>query len=133
MSTLRTSVTVGLALAMFGLAGCTTIKVQVSNESNRILPVTLSGGGRGVESLGKVGPYGDVLEKKTYQNWDLPASVTLKVGQERQVFTVSTDGPKAHRYRVNPEGKLVKRGEVETHERTIDIKEPVGEAEEIVE
>ena len=133
MNTLRTSVTVGLALAMLGLAGCTTIKVQVHNETDKILPVTLAGGGRGVESLGKIGPYTDVLEKKTYCNWDLPAPITLRVGKQKAIFTVSKGGSPAYRYRVTPEGKLLKRGEKESHERTINTKVPVGEAVEVIE
>ncbi len=130
-------VTAALVLSVCLFAGCTTtVRVLVNNPSNEIFPVEVSGRGIGVMNLGRIYSDGGRLDRDlTFKDKELPSKVTLKVGDMKQYFVVTPDGPSVFRFHVSLDGKILKsRGEDpvdEEYKKKIEV--PMTEPVEVIE
>ena len=130
MKTMHTVVTVCLVLTAVSMIGCTTkVKLVVNNTAAKPVPVTISGGGRGQESLGILAGYADGEWFLKYKNSNLPAAIDLAVGEDTKTFTVSQKGSKVFRYWITPEGKFEARPKKLAGDYKKDTKTPIGDPE----
>jgi len=135
MTTMRTVVMVGLILSAAVLAGCShEVRLQLTNETARALPVTVSGPGIGIKDLGTLGPYRELKKELEFDKDRLPARVTLKAGKQERGFLVTEEGPEVFRFCVGAGGEIVQRGKGPlTREWTIDKTTPITDPKPVIE
>lgn len=135
VKTIRTVLTVGVVLSVMVMAGCShTFEVVVHNTSDKALAVKASGPGIGVMPLGTASPKATFKGEVTLDNDDLPANVQISVGPQSKICKVTKNTEQVI-LRISLDGdKLLRVGtDPINEEKTIDLKRPVGEPEEVIE
>ena len=134
MRIVRGIVIAGVALSVLLTAGCAhKVKLQITNATEKRLPVMVMGKGLQPKSLGMLQPYSSNMKVDLkFKKDDLPAPVTVKIGAQSQSFTVTKDGPRVFRYDVQPDAIRKRGGEDAEYERKVDTTTPASEPVEIV-
>lgn len=135
MNTVRGFVTAGVVLSALLTAGCAhSVKLQVTNATEKRLSVMVRGKGLEPRNLGMLQPYSrDMIVKLKFDKDDLPAPVILKIGAQSRTFTVKEKGPEEFHYDVQPDGIRLRGGRDADYEKTVDVKDvPVSEPVEVV-
>jgi len=136
MKTVRGVVMTGVILSVFLTLGCShQVKLQITNVTEKRLPVTITGKGLQPRSLGMLQPYSrDMIVKLDFKKDDLPAPVTVKIGAKSNTFIVTKEGPRKFWYDVQPDAIRRRGGKDADYEKTVDVKDiPVTEPVEVVE
>ncbi len=132
----RTVVMLALVVLLMVAVGCShKIKLVVSNATNTAMMASVSGGGLGQKSLGVV-PANNLIEQKLkFKKKNLPATITVIVGNYSKTFTVRKNGPKRYAVDVTIHKIIrLREGEAEaTDELTTDVKLPLGDPYEVIE